>query len=197
MNIKITQAAIEAGARALRDMVPDAMFTPYHAYLEQAKACITTALPHLAPPIQTTPAPYSLAEAAGEGGLNSEEVEVERVARAGYEGMYCKPAAIKWDELTDYSKSQWRRIARAAIRAIREGGERWGGGGHGSGRTQLATASRPPKGQLRHVRRASGGIGLRDHEPDAWHGRNVQVSGPPLHHREGEDAAGAGSNRRA
>ena len=72
MNIKITQAAVEAGARAMRDMAPDAMFKPYHTYLEQAKACITTALPHLETPIQPTPAPSSLAESAGEGGLNSD-----------------------------------------------------------------------------------------------------------------------------
>jgi hypothetical protein len=76
-------------------------------------------------PVQATPAPSSLANDAGEGGLNSEDAEVERVARAGYESSYDQPSAVKWEGLTEYSKSLWLRIARAVIRAIREG-QRWG-----------------------------------------------------------------------
>jgi hypothetical protein len=74
---------------------------------------VLRAAPHLAPPIQTTPAASSLANGAGEGGLNSEQVE--RVARAILE------AAGLWPERWQ----KWELEARAAVAAM-GGGTRWG-----------------------------------------------------------------------
>jgi hypothetical protein len=94
-------------------------------------------------PIQATPAPSSLAESAGEGGLNSdckvstqtvqspaatatdvagEDAEVERVARAMWE---CQERSDGWEIVHRSVRDAYRTEALAAIRAIREG-KRWG-----------------------------------------------------------------------
>jgi hypothetical protein len=144
VKIKITQAAIEAGAKRYSKIkYPEDGYTD----LGVVEEILEAALPHLQPPIQSTPAPSSLANDAGEGGLNSDckvstqnvqshaatatnvagEEEWVRVAHALRIAEY-GPAASEdtWTKLPEDVRALREKQARAAIRAIREGGERWG-----------------------------------------------------------------------
>jgi hypothetical protein len=124
VKIKITQAAIEAGKKALDQTYVSGPATDEYV----VEKIIEAAFPHLAPPIQPTPAPSSLVNDAGEGGLNSEEVE--RVARAmcfaWHEAHEVTLSNDDWTSMHLEGQAKWKKTARAAIRAIREGGERWG-----------------------------------------------------------------------
>jgi uncharacterized coiled-coil protein SlyX len=153
VNINITQAAIEAGARAIGEMLDS--HSPFSSRTV-AGAAIKAALPHLQDckvPVCSTcgggkddspwcsngfhfggkPRP-TMPHAATATDVAIEEVEIERVAEVihfagtSHEPLVRKRGACptEWRMLSDADYKDAVRIsARAAIRAIRDGGERW------------------------------------------------------------------------
>jgi hypothetical protein len=109
VNIKITQAAIEAGAARYRKIkYPKDGYTDFGVVKEIFEAM----LPHLQPTFPPAPATD----------IAIEDADVERVAKVMWDSQ---DRFHTWVSIDESIRKSYRNEARAAIRDIRGGGERW------------------------------------------------------------------------
>lgn len=128
--MKISKEAIEAGARAMDAVVfDDIKGISYTGRMLMSEKCIEAALPNLQDCKASPQTVQSFPATATQVAVDDEEVE--RVGKAIYDEWqtHCTvgvPAGPYTPDPRHDASRNARWAARAAIRAIREGGQRWG-----------------------------------------------------------------------